>query len=498
MKFSLYISSILVLCLFSHDGISQVVRNSEVIISGNVLSNPNTTTDSVLVQIANGDPLFGSNEFNINISKNGAFKFKMNSVKDFATITLSIKGIYYYFFHNLIEAGDSLHLEVDARGIRPTTKLSGNNCSKYQCSDALRNERDAFYLRKSNILGPMVENGDIKSIYTFVDSNYLRFTNVLNAFKKKISINAFNYYKGEYTYWYFGTRNALVRGSYNFANNNESKRSIELYFNSHILEDNETDQILASRNQYYIKYIIEKLKMQLLFNSQGKGFLYKTIYNKLKDQYTGILRDRVLTYFLLDYGSSSYVINYKTEDYTQCLVDAEKLVKDVELKNLLIRKEVLKKGAEAFNFSMPDTLGKLVSLNDFKNKVVLLDVWGNGCVGCAEFFASFKKDIYPYLTNEKDFEMISISINPTKKSWINGINTGKYTSRDHINLYTDGLIMKHPFMKFYDIISIPFILLIDKKGLVYSKINVSLSSEEILKMIKAALNEPSIQKSQGK
>lgn len=69
----------------------------------------------------------------------------------------------------------------------------------------------------------------------------------------------------------------------------------------------------------------------------------------------------------------------------------------------------LKEGYERFEFSFPDTEGKLVSLNDekFKNKVILVQIMGSWCPNCLDetkYYSQYFKD-----NKNNDLEIIALA-----------------------------------------------------------------------------------------
>ncbi len=65
-------------------------------------------------------------------------------------------------------------------------------------------------------------------------------------------------------------------------------------------------------------------------------------------------------------------------------------------------------GLPAPNFSFPRLDGKVVSLADYKGKVVLLNIWATWCPPCVEEMPSMEK-LYKELKGE-DFEILAVSI----------------------------------------------------------------------------------------
>lgn len=74
----------------------------------------------------------------------------------------------------------------------------------------------------------------------------------------------------------------------------------------------------------------------------------------------------------------------------------------------LAGKPRFKKGTRAPNFTLPDLSGKMVSLADYRDQVVLLNIWATWCAPCVEEMPSMEK-LYQELKNEK-FVILAVSI----------------------------------------------------------------------------------------
>ena len=116
-------------------------------------------------------------------------------------------------------------------------------------------------------------------------------------------------------------------------------------------------------------------------------------------------------------------------------------------------------GKSSYNFSLPDTSGRLVSMKDFKGKVIFIDVWATWCGPCREQFPYLKEIEEEYKDNQ-DIVFLGISLDKLKdkQKWLKAIQKEKLPG---IQLLDD---FGKSFGQKYDISAIPRFLLIDKEG----------------------------------
>jgi thiol-disulfide isomerase/thioredoxin len=115
-------------------------------------------------------------------------------------------------------------------------------------------------------------------------------------------------------------------------------------------------------------------------------------------------------------------------------------------------------GKSSYDFSLPDTSGKMVSMKDFKGKVIFIDVWATWCGPCRGQIPSLKEIEEEYKDKDIVFMGISLDKIKDKQKWI------KFIQKE--NLHGVQLIddIGLAFGRKYQINSIPRFLLIDRQG----------------------------------
>ena len=185
-------------------------------------------------------------------------------------------------------------------------------------------------------------------------------------------------------------------------------------------------------------------------------------YEKYKQILETRNSDLILSYFA---GiRSDFILNY-TEALKKARPLFELYMPEGELRQLVMdlyaAKERLSSGKDAPLFTLIDYKRQEHSLQDFRGKILIIDVWATWCGGCIRKLPYFMKVAEKY-KDRADVEFITISIDEEGK-----FNHWKYSLPRYKLLGVKNLIAfpkSTPFQDDYDIHGIPRYIIIDKDG----------------------------------
>ena len=120
------------------------------------------------------------------------------------------------------------------------------------------------------------------------------------------------------------------------------------------------------------------------------------------------------------------------------------------------------KGVPAANFTFPDLDGNMMSLADFRGKVVLLNIWATWCAPCVAEMPSMQK-LYQGLRDE-GLEILAVSIDES------GAEAVKPFMEKHKLEFPVLLDTKGDIKDLYQNTGIPESFIIDKHGMIVEKI----------------------------
>jgi thiol-disulfide isomerase/thioredoxin len=200
-----------------------------------------------------------------------------------------------------------------------------------------------------------------------------------------------------------------------------------------------------------LKYAITLEKFSIDNKPEDLAHIYDTITDMCK----GSVRNSILVQMLIRNRSDKhfYALAQKT---LPKLIDPRHI-------DILSRIVDAEKSGNLLQFAtFTDVSGKQVSLSNFKDTVILLDLWFTGCHPCM----NMHKALIPLEARMKNkpFKMVTVSIDKNTDMWKTSIENGEYTNAYDLNLNTRGKGVDHPFFKHYQIQIYPTLMLIDKQG----------------------------------
>lgn len=144
-----------------------------------------------------------------------------------------------------------------------------------------------------------------------------------------------------------------------------------------------------------------------------------------------------------------------------------------EVKNSEKGKEMLERlkyfkqskvGSIAPAFTLKDSNGQTVSLNDFKGKnYILIDFWASWCAPCLEELPYIKELYKKY--HQQGFEIISVTQDKEADLWKKAIAKEKIEAWKHLSVTEN----KTTIINDYFVFGIPHKVLIDKNGVIIGK-----------------------------
>ncbi|MDR1196146.1 MAG: TlpA family protein disulfide reductase [Endomicrobium sp.] len=115
---------------------------------------------------------------------------------------------------------------------------------------------------------------------------------------------------------------------------------------------------------------------------------------------------------------------------------------------------------KAPDFTLKSTNGKLVSLSDYRGKVVFLDFWASWCPPCRASVPAVK-ELHKNMSRNRDVVVLGINSNENEKTVMKFM---RKMGMDYANLYSNNSVMRD-----YRITGIPAFFIIDKRGNIVKK-----------------------------
>lgn len=129
-----------------------------------------------------------------------------------------------------------------------------------------------------------------------------------------------------------------------------------------------------------------------------------------------------------------------------------------EIKRIAELKKKTAVGSLAPDFTMNDPNGNPVSLSSFRGKYLLIDFWASWCAPCRQENPNIVRIYNKY--KDKGFEILGVSLDRDKESWLKGIADDQLTWAQ----VSDLNYWQNEVAVLYGVQSIPHTILLDKEG----------------------------------
>jgi thiol-disulfide isomerase/thioredoxin len=236
------------------------------------------------------------------------------------------------------------------------------------------------------------------------------------------------------------------------------------------------DSLGNARSGYSVDYIYQQYLADSCVLSHRK-FNVHDFYQYASQNFKGEIRELLVT--------NLFIIKRTSPELRAADVkNALGYVKDSDLRSVLERILAANTvGGIAPSFTLPDEKNRLVSLKDFRGKLVILDFWFTGCGACRVLAPGMHILEKRYAGRPVVF--ITVSVDKKRGQWLATLKTNEYTSALSVNLYTGGKGYAAAVVRDYDVRGCPTVVLIDKEGKLGPK--PVLEVEEMSKLIDSYL-----------
>lgn len=341
-------------------------------------------------------------------------------------------------------------------------KISGRKADVFACQYNMRSlmfikkhpryNKDSFYLR----LKEQKEYGD-----SILDAQL----NVLDSFRRKISDRTYNILKYDYKAdnGIKSLKALLVQSNSKWTQRN--KETIKFYtdhFLYGVYDTDFSDEKFYSRSYAYFLYLKHLTDLGIVMRAVDGQIkpTFGQIYTYITSKFSDKAMERLMATLFIDYHRRGEATTWYYNDALRRVKGKE----DAEIIRLL--KQHLTEGKPT-TFTLLDKTGEEVTEKSFKGKIMVLDFWFTGCLGCINLNKSMKS-IYDYYDKNENVVFLSVCVDKSKSHWLNSLKSGLYTHKNSILLYTGGKGKDHQVIKSLDVFAFPTLVILDRNGKILS------------------------------
>jgi peroxiredoxin len=460
-----------------------------VVYTFNCSANPKAKRMFVVINIVLDDPsMIGRDSIQFSMSKNDinsnlevqdnlyAFKLSTKSTRLIIPLTNSITYGRIIYIGNksqaflplnhdnnlfLFQAEDTIEMRLS--NIKIGCSFRGKNAARYNCMYEISNHNEINYAEFNWLCKLREFHQAYISLIKSRDSLYNFQCTLLHKYKKYIDLQIFNLIKidcwADCNHQMVSACNTpyVVFNSVQY----DAAQSIFLKYYKAYNTPSFAFPSLLVKSYKYADYLLDRelvfivISKSIASDNYIKKIKFRDIDKAINSHYKiGSLRDKLklLAFYNIDWARQS--------DYVYFIDNA---IKDASqpIKNAIYRfKKSHTVGMPAFKFQMPDSTGKVYSLEDFNGKIAVVDFWFTGCKACTKMAIALQPIISRYKSNP-DVVFVSVCIDRSKNTWMNSLKQEIYANKDEINLF-EGMNGDSPFLKYYNVEEYPTIFVIGK------------------------------------
>ncbi|WP_099290125.1 TlpA disulfide reductase family protein [Butyricimonas sp. Marseille-P3923] len=162
-------------------------------------------------------------------------------------------------------------------------------------------------------------------------------------------------------------------------------------------------------------------------------------------------------------------------------VRESELVKEV--RDCIELRQRIEPGRPAPEFTLARRDGSLLSLSDFRGKVVVLDFWASWCKPCRASFPWVREFYKEY--KDKGVEIVGVSIDEKKASWEKALDEEQLPWPQVLDEKAKG---GYRVDKLYHVQAVPMFVIVDKEGKIVMRAHME-SKEELSAVVEKALKK---------
>lgn len=245
----------------------------------------------------------------------------------------------------------------------------------------------------------------------------------------------------------FMLENSIIKTTLKYSENisdNESMKFLDL-------------ETISGSESHNTRIDFEEILVKTVHNEENDSLKKEAIYSNLYKFISENPESEMCGEFL--YDLSAYY-NLLSADQMETLLKMTDISfqkrNDIEkISKLIKQRKLFAIGNEPPDLILPNMEDKLVNVKSFNDRIVLLEFWASWCLPCRSTNPALLKIYNDY--NHKGFEIIGISIDKDKSDWKLAIK------EDNLN-WPQTIDSLGTTAESYNLNSIPFNLLLNKKG----------------------------------